>query len=188
MVLGCKPNASSDGMYIYLIESDSKTTNYIKSFNLCKECNYSHICIVFEVNGVFESFEALPLISSNCIVRTNKNEFNKKYKDNISEIWKYKFKDNDLTIKEIRDVFFYDFYNNEQFKYDYKFDLKTHNKLYCSEFIFIGLNNYCNIEFDNYINSVKLEDDFLVNYFKSDSLKYIPIDFFKENDNFSKIK
>lgn len=167
-----------DGVYLILIGADHKVSSFIKKYNYKRNTRYNHVSILSVKKGEKIVYDVHP----------RKIKFTKKIsveslksylrftgqKTTYFGIWRVKWITNSQLEKLIKP--------NQKILYDYKFDNKTENEQYCSEYVVSLLDKSLEKPFSWILLKKKLEKPEKF-FLKKDSIIYYPVDFFLNNKN-----
>jgi len=184
-VFGCgndlKP-LEQEGAYVLLVKGDGKMSEYIVDFNKNEIKKYSHVAFFLNINNKTNAYHILPSMNKG----VQKESLDELLSNDmqISEIWKLEISKEEQSMLSV----ILDSISIQNVSYDFKFDYKTDDKLYCSEFISKALHILDSNKFDFQIIKRKVTNPLLKGLMGNDTISYIPVDFFIEHPVFKQIK
>ena len=168
------------GTYLVLLGNKNKLSDKIKNgFNYLKNSKYNHVgFLIISSSGLHiidvhpDAIRKFPFLIKkdfrNLILNHN-NQI-----EYIS-IWKIKNLKSETLLGKLN--------FKDTIHYDYNFDNKTSNKLYCSEFVAKTLENIFH-EDSKFILLTKKLNKLEEMILRKDSIQYYPVDFFIKNSHF----
>lgn len=168
------------GTYLVLLGNKNKLSDKIKnSFNYLKNSKYNHVGFLFISSSGLHIIDVHPdaIRKSPFLI---KKDFKNLILDDTNKIeyisiWKIKNLKSETLLGKLN--------FKDTIYYDYNFDNKTSNKLYCSEFVAKTLENIFH-EDSKFILLTKKLNKLEKMILKKDSIQYYPVDFFIKNSQF----
>lgn len=171
-----------NGVYLFLTGVNNKISNRVKqNFNYVKKSKYNHIGLLIVKDKELFLLDVQPskIIKSGFLKKQILRDYISFLKKDLNyiAIWKVK---NVSVLSVLNKINF-----REKIYYDYNFDNSTNSELYCSEFVVKTLNKSMkNQHFISLEKELTFGEKLFIN---KDIIKYYPVDFFIENNNFFQV-
>jgi len=165
-----------------LMKGNGKISEYIVDFNEIEDKEYSHIVVFVNQNDESKFYHILPSKNERVI----KQDIDELLAEDIKiiEIWKLEV--NEQLQKRLSVIL--DSMSSQKVSYDFKFDYKTDDKLYCSEFVSKALYNLDSEKFNFKTRKKEVNNPILKGLIGKDTIDYVPVDFFVKHQSFKRIK
>jgi len=171
-------------IFIFTRATESKINFIAKDFNLSDSLS-THIGIGLRKNDEFIIYNVDndKKLNNSSLITENLNSFINNAGVLHYSIWEYKTNLNEyiLFLDELKK------FKEIKINFDYEFDLKEDNNLYCSEFVYFVLKKINYTKF-NFLPIEKQLINFYAGFFKKSEISYIPVDFFLSFNVFRKVE